>query len=637
VNLLPSPRILRRAPGFLRLPKVAALHLDDGLPAEVAKSVAERLVSATREAGVRLESSGGRSITLGIHAKFSASAPKQAEGYKLRISSAGVFIEYRDVAGLRAAVATLRQLFREYGARLPRLTILDYPDFPRRGVMLDISRGRVPKLETLLEVVDHLADFKINEFQLYVEHTFAYRRYGPVWQEWGAITAAEIRRLDKRCRELGIDLVPNQNSFGHLRQWLEYPPLHKLAEVAEPYEAPGGAFLRRPSTLAPNAPGTLPFLRGLFDELLPNFSSRFFNVGCDETWDLGRGRSKALCQRVGQGRVYLDFLKRIQREVSRRKRTMMFWGDIILHHPHLIKELPADCVALNWGYEAAHPFTREARLFGKSGVPFQVCPGTSTWMTLVGRHDNALANLRSAAAAGRAHGAGGYLITDWGDGGHPQPLAVSYLPYLAGASLAWCAKTFDAARLAPVLSRDVFADGSGHAAAAAFGLGLAHQELRYKEANLTPLGAVIAAPPPEWRELFCRDGLKYYARITPRNIRAALAEVEAQRKRLARAKPRTATAKMLVRELDLAARMAAQSCRFMRWQQARATGRDATATKMAKRGAAELRKLENDFNRYWPLRNKGDTGKCSPFLRWRRDDYRFGRWHGLVKATTPAT
>ena len=112
--------------------------------------------------------------------------------------------------------------------------------------------------------------------------------------------------------------MPNQNSFGHLRYFLEDPRLRKLAEVPGPYEDASSEFVRRPTTLAPNHPGTLPFLRGLYDELLPNFSSRFFNVGCDETWDLGRGQSKKLCATKGQGRVYLDFLKKIHREVSRR-------------------------------------------------------------------------------------------------------------------------------------------------------------------------------------------------------------------------------------------------------------------------------------------------------------------------------
>ncbi len=419
--------------------------------------IAERLQSAAKEIGVGLfsetfaqtsrEPRRNLATPVSVRAVRNDALRNHAQSYTLTIDRQGVLIEFQEPGGLRAGVATLRQLFREYGNRLPCLKIRDWPDFPRRGVMLDISRGRVPKLETLLELVDHLADFKINEFQLYTEHTFAYRNYEPVWRGWGAITAAEIRKLDARCRELGIDLAPNQNSFGHLRYWLEYPPLKKLGEVSEPYEGANGAFLRYPSTLAPNNPGTMPFLRELYDELLPNYSSEYFNAGCDETWDLGRGQSRKLCEKKGKGRVYLDFLKQIHREISVRGRRMMFWGDIILHHPELVKELPDDVIALNWGYEANHTFAHEAAVFAASKIPFYVCPGTSTWMTLIGRHDNAFANLRRAAKIGRKNGAMGYLNTDWGDGGHPQPLAASYLPYLMGAAASWHATARDEALL----------------------------------------------------------------------------------------------------------------------------------------------------------------------------------------------
>jgi hypothetical protein len=572
----------------------------------------------------------------------SNSAPNHPEGYALAISKNGIEISFREAGGLRAATTTLRQLLRQYGRHLPCLEIRDWPDFPRRGVMLDISRGRVPKLETLLELVEHLADFKINELQLYTEHTFAYRRYKSVWQSWGALTGEEIRKLDARCQQLGINLIPNQNSFGHLRYFLEHPRLRKLAEVSGPYEANSSEFVRRPTTLAPNHPGTLPFLRGLYDELLPNFSSRFFNVGCDETWDLGCGQSKTLCETKGKGRVYLDFLKKIHREASRRGRTMMFWGDIILKYPKLIRELAkvgrdalprvqADrqvsptIIALNWGYETNHPFDREAALFAKSKIPFYVCPGTSTWQTLIGRHDNALANLRAAAQAGRKHGAIGYLITDWGDGGHPQPLAVSYLPFLAGASLAWNAKNFDERKLAPVLSRDVFADSTGKVAEAAFKLGLAHRKLKVKVPNETPLGTVIAAPPPQERELFCRNGLNWFKKIPAKNIRSALKEIEGQiaiLRNLGRRHAVPPKSRILLRELDLAARMAAQSCKFMLWQQAIAAGQISEAKRLAQTGIRELRKLEKDFNTYWPVRNKATTKHCSAFLRWRINDSR---------------
>ena len=272
MNLLPYPRSLKRLPGTLTLPEQQSRP-----PFSVVAS---------------------------------DSAPPHPEGYMLTIDREGVRIEFRETAGMRAAMATMRQLSANTDRCLPCLEIHDWPDFSRRGVMLDISRGRVPKLETLLRLASRLADFKINELQLYTEHTFAYSQYPSVWESWGALTGEEIRQLDACCQQLGIDLVPNQNSFGHLRHFLEHPGLKQLAEVSASLPRQrSGEFVRRPSTLAPNHPGTLPFLRGLYDELLPNFSSRFFNVGCDETWDLGRGRSKKFCKAKGQGRVYLDFLR----------------------------------------------------------------------------------------------------------------------------------------------------------------------------------------------------------------------------------------------------------------------------------------------------------------------------------------
>jgi hexosaminidase len=600
LNLLPCPRSLKILRGTFTLPKQK--------PLAAIKVIQLNRRSRGDEAPTKKSAIEQRLLT--------SSPTNHPEFYSLAITKTGIEISFRETGGLRAATATLRQLLRQFGRKLPCLKIRDWPDFPRRGVMLDISRGRVPKLETLLDLVEKLSGFKINELQLYTEHTFAYTQYKSVWQSWGALTAKEIKILDARCRELGIDLVPNQNSFGHLRYFLADPHLKKLGELSEPYEAETKDFLRRPTTLAPNNPGTLPFLRGLYDELLPNFSSKFFNVGCDETWDLGRGQSKKLCAAKGKGRVYLDFLKKIHREVFTRNKKMMFWGDIILKYPKLIRELPKNVIALNWGYEANHPFEKEAAQFAKAKIPFYICPGTSTWQTLIGKHDNALANLRAAAKAGKKFGAIGFLNTDWGDGGHPQPLAVSWPMLAAGASLAWNAKTLDAQNLPAVLSRDVFEDLSGKIAETGFQLGFAHKKLGVNAPNETPLGTVIAAPRPADRELFCRNGLKWSAKIPAKEIFATLKEIEEQRTKLNLGRrhavlPKT---KILALELDLAARMAAQSCKFMLWQQAVAAGKKSGAKLLAQKGIRELQKLEKDFNAYWPLRNKATPKHCSKFL-----------------------
>src|SRR5664279_5671241 len=158
-NLLPAPRSLKLLRGTFMLPRLKPLGAIKVVRTNSAPRQPDR-----RRAGAALW------------------RVAKAEGYALTISKTGIEISFRETGGLRAAAATLRQLLRQYGRRLPCLKIRDWPDFPRRGVMLDISRGRVPKLETLFELVEHLADFKINEFQLYTEHTFAYRKYKSVWK-----------------------------------------------------------------------------------------------------------------------------------------------------------------------------------------------------------------------------------------------------------------------------------------------------------------------------------------------------------------------------------------------------------------------------------------------------------------------
>jgi len=361
------------------------------------------------------------------------------ESYRLQITSEGITAEGADSHGLFYAAITFLQLVKHYGHEIPCCLIEDQPDFAIRGVMLDISRDKVPTLETLYWLIDNLAAQKINHLQLYVEHTFAYQNHREVWKDYSPLTAEEIRALDRYCRDRCVDLVPNQNSLGHLEQWFSHPrylPLAELPQGGAPL--PWGGFQEKPSVLCPTDPRTFAFLAELYDEYLPNFSSSLFNVGCDEPFDLrGEGRSHARVKEVGEGRVYLDYLLQLHQIVSARGKRMAFWGDIIINHPELVPEIPSDALVLEWGYEADHPFDAHGARFAAANVPFCVCPGTSSWNSLAGRTDNMLANIRSAAENGVKHGACGLILCDWGDWGHWQPLGLSLPAFTYSAGLSW--------------------------------------------------------------------------------------------------------------------------------------------------------------------------------------------------------
>ena len=311
--------------------------------------------------------------------------------------------------------------------------------FAVRSYMLDISRDKVPTMGTLKQLVEILEKFNYNQLQLYTEHTFAYSKHEAVWKDASPMTAQEIRELDLFCAMHGIDLVPNQNSFGHLERWLVKPEYNHLAELPRGgAPLPWGGFKKDPTTLCPTDPASLDFLASLYDELLPNFESRLFNIGCDETFDLlGEGRSADAVKEKGEGRVYLDFLLKVAELVRKRGKRPMFWGDVILRHPELVPELPKDLIALDWGYEGNHPFMDEAAKFAAAGLDFYVCPGTSSWNSLAGRVENMRENMIAAERAGHLHGAKGFMVTDWGDGGHWQPLAASLPGLILGGNLAF--------------------------------------------------------------------------------------------------------------------------------------------------------------------------------------------------------
>ena len=402
----------------------------------------------------------------GVTARIDPALPEGEQGYRLSVSPGDLNLIAGGEAGLFYGFMTLRQLARQADDAecIPCVHIEDRPELPVRGVMLDISRDRVPTMETLKHLIDLWAELKYNQVQLYTEHTFAYPNHRIVWQEASPITPEEAEELDLYCRQRAIELVPNQNSFGHMERWLRHEPYSGLAEISGSFTDPWGGTRRHPTTLNPLDPGSLELLCSLYDQLLPHFTSNMVNVGADEPFELGQGRSKEACRHRGLGRVYLDFMLKIHGELSRRGKIMQFYGDIILHHPEMISELPRDVIAWDWGYEADHPFAEESRLFARTGVPFYVCPGTGTWNTLGGRWNTARQNILNAAKEGRSAGASGLLITDWGDNGHWQQLPVSYPGYLLAAAAGWNPEAAGKLDIEAGLSRHVFQDQTGNAA-----------------------------------------------------------------------------------------------------------------------------------------------------------------------------
>jgi len=359
------------------------------------------------------------------------------ESYKIKINDKLLEITAVNNKGLFYGIQTLRQLIRSYGFRIPLLSIVDKPHLANRGFYHDVTRGKVPTLATLKELVDRISFYKINQLQLYVEHTFAFEKMTEIWIGTDPLTAEEIMELDQYCQKRHVELIPSLSTFGHLYQALSTTSYSHLAELdAGPDKPYSWIDRQRHHTLDVSNPESFKFVQAMLDQYIPLFSSDKFNICCDETFDLGEGKNKELAKEKGKGRLYLDFLKKIISYVKAYDKEVMFWGDIIIQHPELLDEIPEDVICLNWEYNA-EPDESKVRTVHQSGIKQYLCPGVSGWNMLMNDMDNAFSNIEKMIEYGEKYGSIGILNTDWGDYGHINLLANSMPGMVYAAALSW--------------------------------------------------------------------------------------------------------------------------------------------------------------------------------------------------------
>ena len=342
-------------------------------------------------------------------------------------------VDAKGVKGAFYAIQTLRQIAKN--GYCDAKEIKDSPDFEVRGFYYDITRGRIPTLDSLKKLVDNLAYYKINMLQLYVEHVFPFKEYDGIYQRTGYMTAEETKELDKYCQENFIELVPSLSCFGHLYELLSTDKYKHLCELVD-HEQKTIYWQQRMAhhTIDPSNPESFEIIKSLIDQYMPLFSSDKFNICCDETFDLGKGRNAG----KDVGELYVGFVKKVLDYVRSKGKTPMMWGDVINAHTDLIDEL-GETIFLSWGYSAnVTPDT--INKLSEAGKVQYVCPGCNNWTSLIEMAHISIPNIYKMTKYGYEVGAKGVLNTCWGDYGHISPIYACMYSIVYGAARAWNAQ-----------------------------------------------------------------------------------------------------------------------------------------------------------------------------------------------------
>ncbi|MBM3890353.1 MAG: hypothetical protein FJ388_14670, partial [Verrucomicrobia bacterium] len=454
-KIIPQPREISATGSDFVLDSGAAIALgkpDDEQDKFAAETLREDLRTLWR---VKLPAKGKRLIVIGIpsrDAAVRAACERQGlkvtpelgdEGYVLDVNADGVVAAANAAPGVFYAVQTLRQLVDRRDGRvvIQGARIRDWPGLRYRGCQDDVSRGPVPTMDYFKKQIRTLAKFKINVFCLYTEHVFKFRKYPQIAPEGGEITAEQTRELIAYGKKYHVELLPQIQSFAHQYHILKHPEFAELREMPE-----GG------HVFCPLSEGTYRLLADLYSEFVPVHDMKFFHVGCDETFELGKGRSKEKAAEIGVDGLYLQHMKRLREILLPYGKRLMFWGDIALHHKDMIPKLPKDYVVMNWTYGGATNYIARLEPFKAAGLDQWICPGVSCWSQIFPNYIVARTNIACFVRDGAAMGAQGMLNTAWDDDGE-NLTEYNWYGFLWSADCAWQPEKADTARFDAAFAR----------------------------------------------------------------------------------------------------------------------------------------------------------------------------------------
>jgi len=497
--------------------EVAALPLASGVGVSADgreaddRFAADDLVSTLKERGIaaRVDRKGKLKVVLLRqqtkkaadvlgHAHLSFDPAMHDEGYAIVTIGDTTYDIAATGAGIYYGAQTIKQLVAGRGRKavLHGVTIRDWPAMKYRGLDDDLSRGPVPTLAFQKHQVKVLSEYKINLYSPYFENTLAYANNPLGAPPGGAMSASDVKELVDYAQRYHVTIVPEQEAFGHLHHTLMFDTYSQLAETPHGY------------VLAPGQPGSLQLIQQWFTEIASMFPGPFLHIGADETVDLGRGQTKARVEQEGLGAVYIDFLKQIHTTLAPLHKTLLFWGDIAMNSPELVKTLPKDMIAIAWEYNP-HPEGYEKYLspYVNAGMQTWVASGVNNWRLVYPNFNAGLANIQGFVSDGQRLGSTGELNTVWNDMGEGL-FNMDWYGVLFGAAASWQPGTSAIPQFQNSYGQVFHGDASGK-------INRAQVELMAAQQTLTDAGVHAASDHLFWMDPWSGEGQQISAKFLP--------------------------------------------------------------------------------------------------------------------------
>jgi len=370
VSIIPQPAEMQLGTGSFRLKGRTTISYDNPSGKAVAEMLALKLDQAS---GFTIKVKEGSRGAIQLNINKEVNSRLGTEGYTLSVTLKNIIISANQPAGLFYGMQSLLQIMPPECKCAPAVNITDYPRFPWRGIMLDVSRNFFTK-EEVKKYIDEIAGFKFNTFHWHLTDDNGWRieiKSLPKLTEVGAwrvaraghfgdrdnpkpgepatvggfYTQEDIREIVKYAQERFITIVPEVDVPGHSMAAIASYPELCCTKNPDIKVNPGTAFsewygdgtfkMLVDNTLNPSDEKVYEFLDKVFTELAQLFPGQYIHVGGDECykgyWEADAG-CQALMKKLGITKVEQlqgYFVDRVEKILQTKGKKLIGWDEIL--------------------------------------------------------------------------------------------------------------------------------------------------------------------------------------------------------------------------------------------------------------------------------------------------------------------
>lgn len=325
------------------------------------------------------------------------------EGYSIRRDEESYVISYRTLPDLCRALLLLSGKEEALTEEVKEQCV--FRDF---GIMLDLSRNAVLKVDTVKQMICYAACLGLKYVGLYMEDTFFVEEEPYLGYMRGRVTHEEVKELDAYAKTFEVELRPFIQTLAHLNQITRYEAYDKIIDTKD--------------ILLVGEKRTEQFLDHVIKNVSECFTTDFINIGMDEAELLGAGKYLAKHGFKKKSELMTEHLKMVLRICKKYSLKPQMWSDMFVHmldNGDTGFEIPEELQIVYWDYYSTEEkryndnFDRQLQISDRLGF----AGGAWKWTGFVPHNRYSILAGQASMRSCVEHGIDSYTITCWGDDG----------------------------------------------------------------------------------------------------------------------------------------------------------------------------------------------------------------------------